>query len=199
METTDFSSQHEIGISSNDPFVANHSFELTKGNIPESNHVTFARRRCVIFRIHFSPNIGYYVGWRGGKCTTGQNQQIRFRPITGSPIVDWHVCVYACVCVRVFHKARNTWNMFMEHSFRAYLYIDTWSWSSSVARSVILIPFKLTARETRCSFLPLAFAYWREKKNIVKSFLVKMREGNDWSVFNFWNILRLRDKICFEI
>lgn len=97
------------------------------------------------------------------------------------------VCVCVCVCVRVFHKARNTWNMFMEHSFRAYLYIDTWSWSSSVARSVILIPFKLTARETRCSFLPLAFAYWREKKNIVKSFLVKMREGNDWSVFNFWN------------
>lgn len=109
------------------------------------------------------------------------------------------VCVCVCVCVRVFHKARNTWNMFMEHSFRAYLYIDTWSWSSSVARSVILIPFKLTARETRCSFLPLAFAYWREKKNIVKNFLVKMREGNDWSVFNFWNILRLRDKICFEI
>lgn len=43
--------------------------------------------------------------------------------------------------------------------FHTYLYIDTWSWSSSVARSVILIPFRLTAKETLCNFFPLAFAY----------------------------------------
>lgn len=96
------------------------------------------------------------------QARTNKSGFVRLRALQS--LTDARICVRACVCIRVYHKARNTSNMFMEHSFRAYLYIDTWSWSSSVARSVILIPFKLTARETRCSFLPLAFAYWRERE-----------------------------------
>lgn len=92
------------------------------------------------------------------------------------------------------------------HSSRAYLYIDTWSWSSSVARSVILIPFKLTARETRCSFFPLAFAYWRKKKICYRDFFfffffwLKWREKTT-VVIIVWNI-RLKRHVntkMFEI
>lgn len=113
----------------------------------------------------------------------------------------WPLQSLTDTCVCVFRKAGNTSNMFMEHSSRAYLYIDTWSWSSSVARSVILIPFKLTARETRCSFLPLAFAYRRKKKEyVIESFFFSFfwLKWRKIVIIIVWNIRLKKFRKCLK-
>lgn len=77
----------------------NHSFELAKGNnIPESNHVTFARRRCVIFRIHFSRISDIMLAHAEGnvqQAKTNKSGFVRLRALQS--LTDTRVCM--CVCV----------------------------------------------------------------------------------------------------
>lgn len=77
----------------------NHSFELAKGNnIPESNHVTFARRRCVIFRIHFSRISDIMLAHAEGnvqQAKTNKSGFVRLRALQS--LTDTRVCMYVCV------------------------------------------------------------------------------------------------------
>lgn len=81
----------------------NHSFELAKGNnIPESNHVTFARRRCVIFRIHFSRISDIMLAHAEGnvqQAKTNKSGFVRLRALQS--LTDTRMCVCVCVYTRV--------------------------------------------------------------------------------------------------